>query len=295
MGARRGPLGRHRSWLVGIVVVAALLAACEGARIAPVSSTPPSDAPTPAPSPLAAQAVPTTAPASSPAATPPADVSPVPWPLGEPSAVWVVVRKGETLSSIASAHRIPLSVLMAANRQLAEPSRLRPGDLIAVPHVVVVVDAAMASGGSLPAARVSSRLHERTSWADVPGDLSLEAAGFGSLRSMRTLVEGVRWWYDQTVDIDGTGPLASGASVAQALGITCEYRLDGVARCGDAVWQFVDVEDPAAPDWIDLCTWPNGTRPAVFEDRWCDPAWDASGVSRNLRLVDGTFRVILTE
>jgi LysM repeat protein len=45
----------------------------------------------------------------------------------------VIVAEGDSLSSIAMRRGIPLEVMIAANQQLADPTRLYPGDMVNLP------------------------------------------------------------------------------------------------------------------------------------------------------------------
>lgn len=77
------------------------------------------------------------------------------------------VKRGDTLSKIAGAFRIPLRELIAANPQIRDPNRIFPGDVVKLPSPDVVPSAGVA------AARVPTPQPQRPSMGGV-GGLSLE-------------------------------------------------------------------------------------------------------------------------
>lgn len=59
--------------------------------------------------------------------------SPQPIPEPKPTEKTYKVKKGDTLSKIAKAHKVTLKKLIAANPQIKNPDLIHPGDLINIP------------------------------------------------------------------------------------------------------------------------------------------------------------------
>ena len=59
--------------------------------------------------------------------------SPQPIPEPQPTEKTYKVKKGDTLSKIAKAHKVTLKKLIAANPQIKNPDLIHPGDLINIP------------------------------------------------------------------------------------------------------------------------------------------------------------------
>ena len=102
----------------------------------PAATSSPASSPTASPTPVStapATAVPSASP--SPAATTPADpryagLKPCP---GRPDCFLYVVRRGDTLSSIAAAFGIPLRTIRALNPEIVNPSVIHVGQRIRIP------------------------------------------------------------------------------------------------------------------------------------------------------------------
>jgi len=67
----------------------------------------------------------------SPSAFPSASAAPTPTP--EPTPIVYVIKKGDTLSKVASAHGITLEQLLAANKDIKNPNRITEGQEITIP------------------------------------------------------------------------------------------------------------------------------------------------------------------
>jgi len=66
-----------------------------------------------------------------PSASPSASVEPTPTPA--PTPVTYVIKKGDTLSKIATANGLTLAELMAANPAIKDPNRISEGQQIVIP------------------------------------------------------------------------------------------------------------------------------------------------------------------
>ena len=107
----------RRVLLVG-VALAVLVTGCAAAE-------------SPAPSASAAPSALAQAPSSSIVAEP--SESPSPSAPPSPAVTIYVVRKGDTLISIAKKHHVTLAALRKANPQVTDPTKLHPGDKLTVP------------------------------------------------------------------------------------------------------------------------------------------------------------------
>lgn len=61
-------------------------------------------------------------------------VKPVPAPEPDPEPKTYKVKKGDTLSKIAKAHKVTLKKLIAANPQIKNPDLIHPGEIINIPY-----------------------------------------------------------------------------------------------------------------------------------------------------------------
>lgn len=59
--------------------------------------------------------------------------APTPEPTPEPTTTTYIVKKGDTLSKIAKAHKVTLKKLIAANPQIKNPDLIYPGQKITIP------------------------------------------------------------------------------------------------------------------------------------------------------------------
>jgi LysM repeat protein len=71
------------------------------------------------------------APSASPSPSPSESLAPTPVPLATP--ILYTIKKGETLSHIATAHGVTLQQLLAANKSIKNPNSIREGQQITIP------------------------------------------------------------------------------------------------------------------------------------------------------------------
>ena len=90
---------------------------------------------------------------------------------GAGGGVSVTVQHGDTLSGIAARHGVSLQALIAANPQIANPSRIYPGDTVSVPG------GAKGAGGGAPASALTA------GGGQSPTGMGLSDAGLDHIKS----------------------------------------------------------------------------------------------------------------
>jgi LysM repeat protein len=85
-------------------------------------------------------------PSPTPSASPPASVEPT--PTAVPTPVVYVIKKGDTLSKIATANGLTLAELMAANPAIKDPNKISEGQQIVIPPPPGPIGGSAAPSGS---------------------------------------------------------------------------------------------------------------------------------------------------
>jgi LysM repeat protein len=300
----RGPLGGSR-WLLPLVIVS-LLTGCGGSAAAqgttgggagPVAHTSPGadtsagagQAATAAPP---ASAAPQGSTAAAPAApsVPPSVVASTLQALPLPPHVVTVV-PGDTLWDIARAHGLPLSVVLDANPQVADPALIHPGEQILLPAATVLANAEITPGAATqPIGRVTATIVMPVAWSQVPGTIEFEGAAGSELQAIRGVVQLAGYWFDSTFPTPSSG----GARVFYVEGHECRYYASTSPTCFDVDWVFIDQVDPTMADQVSWCTWADGRRPATPAEPFtrCNASQVPGVQSQSFTVTGGSLEVI---
>ncbi len=269
-----------------------LLAGCGGAAAAPVSGPAGDVSPQAAAvrAPIAAtEPVPATPTAATARAAAEAAASPA--TPGLPPHV-VIVKRGDTLWGIAREHHVPLSVVLAANPEIRNPSLIHPGQRIEIPSATVLADAAITpSGGTGSVGRVRTTMVIPTAWAEVPGTFRFDGRMASVPASTRGVAEQMGYWFDSST-LDAR---SGGARVASVTGPECQYWDWRAPTCRDVDWIFVDAVNPSWPDSFAWCTWADGRRPDQPADPFarCDETKGAGASRQWFTVTGGSLQVVV--
>ena len=203
----------------------------------------------------------------------------------------MTVAPGDTLWGIARAHGLPLSVVLDANAQIADPALIHPGEQILLPAAIVIANAEITPGdGTQPIGRVTTTIVMPVEWGQVPGTIAFEGAAGSELQAIRGVVQLAGYWFDSTFPTAGSG----GARVFYVEGHECRYQASSSPACFDADWMFIDQVDPTMADHITWCSWADGLRPTTPAQPFtrCDASKVPGVQGRSFTVTGGSLQVV---